>query len=266
MNGSDLTEEQREKAMRESLRILSKMDFNLPPVGVSLILHDALRNAGISRDPYLDLKRSSTANAKEILPDMRKMLDDTGDRLHLSALMSIAGNVIDYGAANQLDLEKTLLNAVEKGLGIDDVDLFRIRLKDATSIAFFLDNSGEVVLDGLFIREIVRINPKIKVHVYAKKVPLLNDVTVEDAKEGGIDSIDNVILKELPHDGWVLPEDLGPLREDIVIAKGQGNYESLSWVGDIFFLLVVKCNVVSRELGADIGQMVFKFHNNLLLK
>ena len=46
-------------------------------------------------------------------------------------------------------------------------------------------------------------------------------------------------------------------RSDLVIAKGQGNYETLSdAAGDIFFLLKVKCPIVARQTGLAEGSIV----------
>ncbi len=253
-----MSQEQMDLAMRGSLKILSEIDMTLPPVGVSLVLHDRLIELGVSRDPYKDLKDSSTSHVKDIIPDLDRMLDDSGDRSRLSALMAIAGNVIDYGAANQLDLEHTLMRAVGSGLGIDDMDEFKDELKNARRISYYLDNSGEVILDGSFMKEIIRDHPYIVIDAYVKKVPLLNDVTREDAEYAGLNDLDGVNIIELDHDGWVTPEDIENDKSDIIIVKGQGNYESLSEVKDIFFLLVVKCDVISKDLGVDVGEMVFK--------
>ena len=258
MEGSDMSQAQKDLAMRESLKVLSGIDMTLPPVGVSLILHDRLIEMGVARDPYNELKYISTSNVKDMIPVLDKMLDDTEDRYRLSALMAIAGNVIDYGAANQLDLEQTLMKGVGCGLGIDDMDRFNERLRNAKKISYYLDNSGEVILDGLFMKEIIMEYPSIVIDAYVKKVPLLNDVTKEDAEYAGLNEIRGVNIIEMEHEGWVSPEDIEKEKSDIVIVKGQGNYESLSEVKDIFFLLVVKCDVISGILGVDVGEMVFK--------
>jgi len=260
LDGSDITMEGKEKALRASLRRLSEMDMTLPPVGVSLILHRLLREWGVGEDPYRELKMSSTSKALKILPDLERMLDENGDRLKMAAMMAIAGNVIDYGAANLLSLERTLEDAVHGGMAVDDFEDFGRELLKADTLSYHLDNSGEVVLDGLFIREIIRERPDLRIRAFVKNSPLLNDVTLKDAVDGGLGAVDNVELIELPHEGWVSEDDIDSDEAEIIIAKGQGNYESLSESGrkNLFFLLVVKCDVVSRELGADIGEMIFK--------
>ncbi len=258
MDGSKMSEESMDKAMREVLLVLSDIDFDLPPVGVSLVLHRKLMEYGVAKDPYLSLKNLSTNKTKEILNELESMVETSGDRLELAAKIAIAGNVVDYGAANQLDLMKTLKSAIQNGMGVDDHELFREELAKAETLSYYLDNSGEVVLDGLFMRELIRQRPGLVISAYAKKVPLLNDVTIDDCIEAGLNTIEGVRLEELRDEGWASPEMISLNGGDIIIAKGQGNYESLSDMKGLYFLLVVKCDLISKELGASVGEMVFK--------
>jgi hypothetical protein len=258
IDGSEMTEEMKEEAMRESLRVLSEMDFDLPPVGVSLLLHRRLSQFGIDQDPYKELKKISTNKALQASRDLEMLVERSDDRLVMASKIAIAGNVVDYGAANQLDLMDTLGNAIEKGMRIDDTALFKEALSNAKTLSYYLDNSGEVVADAILMKEIRKYNPDIIITAYAKKSPLLNDVTVEDCLDAGIDGIDGVLLKSLEEQGWANERDISENGGDIIISKGQGNYESLSDIKGIFFLLVVKCEIISKNLGADIGEMVFK--------
>lgn len=258
IDGSDLSNEGREKAIRRAMEVLSEIDMTLPPVGVSLILHRELLKMGIDPDPYRKLKETSTKETLDLREELEELIGSSNDGLRTSALMAIAGNVIDYGAKNQLDLKKTLRKGIEKGLVIDDLEKFREELSGARTLTYYLDNSGEVVLDHLFLKQIIKFKPDIRIEVYAKKVPLLNDVTVTDTRYAEIFDDGNIIVKPLENEGWTTPDDVARIGGDIVIAKGQGNYESLSEVTDIYFLLVIKCPVVGDALGGSLGEMVFK--------
>jgi hypothetical protein len=257
-SGSSLPAHEKERAMRKALKILSEIDYDLPPVGVSLVLHRELMKFGVAEDPYHDLKIESNNKTLEILYELKKMVDSSDQRLEMAAKIAIAGNVVDYGAANQLDLKATLENAMERGMKIDDTERFKEDLSNAVNISYYLDNSGEAVLDGLFMKEMIEFNPGLKITAYAKKVPLLNDVTVDDCRKAGLDDIPGVDIKALDEEGWATAETVRKNGGDIIISKGQGNYESLSEVGGIYFLLVVKCGIIHQELGASIGEMVFK--------
>lgn len=223
-----------------------------------LVLHRKLMEHGVVKDPYLALKKLSTDKAKDALNELESMIETAGDRLELAAKIAIAGNVVDYGAANQLDLMETLKSAMQNGMGVDNFKSFMEELSNAETLSYYLDNSGEVVLDGLFMRELIRQRPGLVITAYAKKVPLLNDVTIDDCIEAGLDHIEGVKVESLKDEGWASPEMISMNGGDIIITKGQGNYESLSDVNGIYFLLVVKCSLISRELGASIGEMVFK--------
>ncbi|MDG6226142.1 MAG: ARMT1-like domain-containing protein, partial [Candidatus Thermoplasmatota archaeon] len=129
----------------------------------------------------------------------------------------------------------------------------------AREMVMILDNSGEVVFDNLLMRTIHRYHPSLSFKAVVKRSPLLNDVTREDALEAGIDD-DYIEIVDLPEDGWIKPEHLDLFKTaDIIVSKGQGNFESLSDAKGVFFLLVVKCDVVSEYLGSDLGEMVFKY-------
>lgn len=257
-SGSSMPENEKERAMRRALKILSEIDYDLPPVGVSLVLHGELMKLGVSEDPYHDLKVESNEKTLEILNELKDMVDSSDERIEMAAKIAIAGNVVDYGAANQLDLKATLENAMERGMKIDDTGEFKEDLSKADTASYYLDNSGEAVLDGLFMREMIEFNPNLRITAYAKKVPLLNDVTVDDCMKAGLNDIPGVDIMALDEEGWATPETVKTNGGDIIISKGQGNYESLSEVGGIYFLLVVKCGIIHEELGASIGEMVFK--------
>ena len=109
------------------------------------------------------------------------------------------------------------------------------------------------------MRTIHRSFPSVKFKAVVKKVPLLNDVTRDDALEAGL--VDDYIeLVEMPNDGWIKPDQLSLFPDaDILLSKGQGNFESLSEAKGVFFLLVVKCDVVAEYLGVEVGEMVFMY-------
>ena len=48
-------------------------------------------------------------------------------------------------------------------------------------------------------------------------------------------------------------------KHDLVISKGQGNYEGLSGNDGLFFLLMAKCPVISSDLGVEVGGIVLKY-------
>ncbi len=236
------------------------MGGELTPVDVSVLIHARMLESGGSEDPYSEMKRVSTQRALEMKGRVLERVRSSKDPLFEASLASMAGNVMDYGAMNQLDMEATLSRMEEKGLGIDDHGAFRKAVISSKDAVFLLDNSGEAVFDGLLMAEMVRVNPTLRIRAYAKRRPLLNDVTVADALASGLGGIKNVSVLPLPNEGWIKPDMLrGISKGAMIVSKGQGNYENLSGEKGIFFLLVVKCSVIGEHLGAEVGDMVLKF-------
>jgi len=259
IDGSDLDEKGKIRVMRDMLSMLSRMDYDKAPVDVSLMMHLRMMELGVSRDPYHHLKVTSTEKALLAVKDIESAIRTSDDPIYGSILSSLAGNVIDYGAKNQLDLHEVLHNAREMGFRLNDHEMFRKELERARNVVIFLDNSGEVVFDHFMIRTIHREYPEIRFRVIVKKVPLLNDVTKNDLAQAGMDE-DYIDIEELSEDGWVKPNHLKLYPDaDIIIAKGQGNFESLSEEKGVYFLFVVKCDIVSAYLNVDVGEMVFMY-------
>jgi len=262
MEGSSLDNGQKEVIVREMLSLLSTMDYKQAPVDVSLLMHDRMKEFGVSDDPYKDLKSFSTMKALEHVKEIEKEVEDSEDPIFEAVLASLAGNVIDYGAKNELDLHEVLERARTKGFRLNDHRLFREKLRRAREVVLFLDNSGEVVFDHLLMRTIHRECPGIRFKAVVKKVPLLNDVTLQDSIDAGIRE-EYIELVELPNEGWIKPEQLSKFPQaDIFLSKGQGNFESLSDASGVFFLLVTKCDVVAEHLGVEVGEAVFKYFEN----
>ncbi|MGA1792728.1 MAG: damage-control phosphatase ARMT1 family protein [Thermoplasmatota archaeon] len=262
MEGSSLDKDQKEVIVREMLSLLSTMDYSQAPVDVSLLMHDRMKKLGVSDDPYKDLKSLSTMKALEHVKEIEKEVEGSEDPIFEAVLASLAGNVIDYGAKNELDLHEVLERARTKGFSLNDHGLFRDKLRSAREVVIFLDNSGEVVFDHLLMRTIHREYPGIRFKAVVKKVPLLNDVTLQDSIDAGIKE-EYIELVELPNEGWIKPEQLSNFPQaDIFLSKGQGNFESLSDASGVFFLLVTKCDVVAEYLGVEVGEAVFKYIEN----
>lgn len=263
LEGSDLEDDKKDIIMRDMLDFLSKVDFDQAPVDISFLMHERMMELGVSSDPYLELKDLSTSQALHDLKDIEEEVDNSEDPLKDSAYAAIAGNVIDFGAKNMLDLHEVLENARTNGFMVDDWEKFKEKISRADVLYYFLDNSGEVVFDHLFMRKLFHAYPRLSIKAVVKRIPLLNDVTREDVFKAGMVNTEGVEILEVPGKGWIQPEDIKRLKGEgiVFLSKGQGNYESLSSVPGVFFLLVAKCELVAGNLNADVGDMVFKLNH-----
>ncbi len=172
------------------------------------------------------------------------------------------GNMIDYaqaGGARETKLRQEVEESMIAPL-FGDVEQLRDLVSNADRILYLTDNAGEIVMDRLLIEQL----PPENVTVSVRGGPVLNDATLEDAKAAGLTDIVEVIDNGSDAPGTILDDCSDRFfeyfsRADLVIAKGQGNYESLSEVEkEIFFLLKAKCPVIADDLGCPLGTLVMR--------
>ena len=250
-----------EKAMRNVLRLLSGADYDCTPTRIAYLIHREVEALAGSSDPYLNLKRKSTERMLDMEGELRRRIREAVNPLYEAALIAVVGNVIDYGAKNLFDLGETLDRAREHGFAIDHFEEFERSLEGAEEMIYILDNSGEVVLDRLFMEGVLERCPGLRIRAVVKRDPILNDVTREDALHAGLGAVKGVDIVEQAGPGWLLPEELkGMEHADIMISKGQGNFEGLNEYPGLFLLLIVKCEVVAEFAGVKVGDMIFMYN------
>lgn len=250
-----------ERVLREALAALAAADLSLPPPLHARSTGEIVqRHTGVT-DPYLDDKRRSNALALELAARYRPMLATAGDPFALAIRLAAAGNIIDFGVHGELDLahvEATVESALEAPLDEDVVARLREQTSQARRILYLADNAGELAFDRLLIEQL----PVGAVTVAVKGGPALNDALREDALAVGIDQVATVIDNGTRIPGTWLAETSAEFRArfdsaDVVISKGQGNFETLNDAPrEVFFLLKVKCAMVSRHVAEPIGTLL----------
>jgi uncharacterized protein with ATP-grasp and redox domains len=209
------------------------------------------------KDPYRKIKEKCTRQALSLYPKLKKLINSAEDRLMTAVRISIAGNVIDFGANFDFDLKKDIGTILSQEFSINHYREFCEALDKARKILYLADNAGETVFDRLLIEE---INKPVIYVVRAR--PIINDATREDALLAGIDKVAEIMSSGCDAPGNILKfcsdEFLRVYRSaDLIISKGQGNYEGLSDEDrPLFFLLKTKCHVIARDIGIDEGSIV----------
>ena len=250
-----------ERVLRETLRLVMEMPFDRSPPWMGQQIHRLLREATRNPDPYHEVKEHSNALALALYPVLKERIYKSTDPFVTAVGLAIAGNVIDFGVKSNLD-DDEVHDAIEEALGnsLDGVAVAALRraVEQADNILYLADNAGEIVFDRLLIEEM----PTDRTTLVVRGSPVINDATREDAEAAGLTSVVTVMDNGSDVPGTIL-ESCSPSfrtrfeRCDLVIAKGQGNYETL---GDqdhnIFFLLKAKCPVIARDIGREVGQMV----------
>lgn len=226
-------EKKQEEALKEVASKLSKIEWN----GTSLtISHKAVRTVGKVtgvKDPY----------------------KDSDDPLLTATKLSIAGNVIDFSPDRDFVVEDVIEETLEKDFAIDHFDQFKEELEKAEDIIYLSDNTGEIVFDRIFLET----RGGKDVRFFVKSSAILNDAMIEDAKFVGIDKIAEIEeVEDLNNVSEELKERLR--NADLVISKGQANYEAFSETdANIFFLLMVKCHLIGDDIGAEEGSTIVKW-------
>lgn len=253
-----------EKVLRKVLREASKMDLRDPPPVMGRKIHRWIRKWSGNDDPYRDVKARSNEQMMALYPRLKGIVRSSQDPLATAIRLSISGNTIDFGAFTHpeegMQVDRTLEDALKVPLKGNVLNLFRHTLGLAHDILFLGDNAGEIVLDRLLIEHL----PREKITYVVRGRAVLNDATVEDARSIGLDQIVKVIDNGSDAPGTILGQCSEVfLRRfqaaDLIISKGQGNYEGLNEVDkEIFFLLKVKCPVIADHLGCEAGTAVFE--------
>ncbi len=258
-------EEVHTEVMKKVMAHLQGVSFGSSPPEISREVHALIKKITGSDDPYKKVKEESNIAAGRLYPGLKEMVERADDPLLAALKLSIAGNVIDFGTSNRFDIRDMIDRMENEGMG-DSYPLFKKFLDKTESVVYLGDNAGEVFFDRLLIEKLADMGKEITYVVRAN--PIINDATVEDAKYAGIDSIAEVIAGDegqaISAPGTLLsrasPEFMDRFTDaDMVISKGQGNYESLSDVTrSMVFLLMVKCPLVARDIGMEVGNPVLK--------
>ena len=245
-------------------QILNEVSLSLPdiPFGATPpeigreVYRIISKRTGI-KDPYRKIKEKCTRQALSLYPELKKLINSSEDRLMTAIRISIAGNIIDFGANFDFDLKKDVGTTLSQDFSINHYREFCEALDKARKILYLADNAGETVFDRFLIEE---INKPVIYVVRAR--PIINDATREDALLAGIDKVAEIVSSGCDAPGNILKfcsdEFLKVYRSaDLIISKGQGNYEGLSDEDrPIFFLLKTKCHVIARDIGIDEGSIV----------
>jgi len=261
MAGAD---ERQQRAVLE--RVLGALRQFLCPTGPASTppeigdrVHRIVRQEVNDGDPYRAAKESSTRQALALYPRLESLLAEADDPLEVGIRLSIAGNIIDLGLDRRYDLWGTVERVLAQPFAIDDRAAFREALADAGQVLYLADNAGETVFDRLLIEAL-----DVPVVYAVKGGPILNDATRQDALAAGVNRVATIVSTGSDAPGTILDccsEEFRRLYDEseLVIAKGQANYETLSEEGPrVFFLLQTKCPTIARDVGVPVGSIVLR--------
>lgn len=263
------TKKQEEIAVKRIFKELSEVSFDLSnPEIMGTITWKIITEVFGNKDPYKETKEFYNKSLLEVYSKIEKIVQDSENQLDTALKIAVIGNVIDFAARHEFDSNsvfKMIDDIDEINFAIDNRNAFYNQLKDCKQLLYIGDNCGEIVLDKLFIKTIKEVYPNIKVYFGVRGAPIINDVTETDASQVKMNEVAEVISSEAMFPGTILKRSSKNFNKvfnesDIVLAKGQGNYESLSDEkrDGLFLMLLVKCSYIASNISSNVMDFVIK--------
>ena len=247
--------------LKSTLEDIQRTDTSKPPAFTTTFIHRKIRQM-LGMDPFKDIKSEYNQIALKLYPSLKTTIENSTDPLWTSTRLAIAGNVIDFGIFTSVDIEGTISKALNSKIAVDDYNSLKDAVSYADEILYLTDNAGEIVFDRLLIETLIQFGKKVKAVV--KGSPVINDSTMEDAKESGLTKICEIMDNGSEAVGTILDWTSSTFQKtfkdaQLIISKGQANFETLIGTEKkLFFLFQSKCDVVSKELSLSTGSMLLK--------
>jgi hypothetical protein len=253
-------DEQQAEILRRTAERIAVMDLSMPPPLMAHEIHGIIRDMTGVSDPYATIKQRSNVFAEALHDELKTLVEEADDPIETAARLAAGANVIDFGVSGEWKPDhylSVLRRAAVSPLNAGEYRDFREQVEQADTILYLVDNTGEIVFDRLLIEQL-----PARVTVGVKSGPILNDATLQEAREAGLDRVAELMETGSSAPGTVLDQCSDAFLEvfnsaDLVLAKGQANYETLSRArANLFFLLKVKCPIIGRDIAHDVGTFV----------
>lgn len=265
-------EDKKLKFMKQVFKIISMSEKNDTSPYLNAKIMRLLNSELNLGDIYYEIKKQYNNLLMSMEDEILNNINNSHDKLLTALKYAMVGNFIDFGAMDKVDineLKNLIKNAPKEIVNDNEYNNFLEELKNAKQIVYLVDNSGEIVFDKIFIKLIKEMYPEIIIDVIVRGKPVHNDATIVDAKEIGLCSIVNVIENGTDIPGTQLNEINIKAKEkidnaDIIIAKGQGNFETLYGCGkNIYYIFLCKCDLFTKRFNMEKFQGIFINESNV---
>lgn len=255
----------KEALLKESFAYLSKMPFDITTPEIIGELFELIKKYSNHPDPYKDIRKHYNSLLMELLEEFELNIERSKDPFQMAIRYAIVGNIIDLNPIHNTyldDVTSYFHNIDQFQLAIDDSKKLIDEISSANTLLYLGDNCGEICLDKILLKKIKELNSTIKLYFGVRGKAVVNDSIAEDAYSVGIDSYATIIDNGDGSLGTVLHRTSKEFQEiyhkaDLVIAKGQSNYECLSEENkNIYFLLMSKCEVIAKDIGVEEKKMI----------
>lgn len=251
------------KIMKETINLLSGYDKYKNSPQLAKDIHNLVKYETGNPDPYQQIKNRDLQAAKNLYPFLKDFLQRNENSLYWALKVAAVGNNLDAAVYSNPELEKCISKELEKEFTICDLDFFTKKLQQAKNILIIGDNTGETIFDRVMLESF----PDAAITYGVRGESIINDVTEKEAIDSGLNSVARVISTGCGSPGTILadcsPEFIDIYeRSDVIISKGQGNFEALSGEkGNLFFLLKAKCPAIAGAFHVKINDYIFHYEN-----
>lgn len=252
-------EEKKTAFMREVMALLgnSRPEHNAP--WMSALLTE-LREKYYGKDEKIaQMKQEFNHLLLQMEPELEQEIQKSRDTLKEAIRFARIGNYIDFSAVEHVTKEEFLKLFRRENDYLDETEYNHLcrELGKASDLVYIMDNCGEIVLDKIVLRQLKKTYPELHITAMVRGGEAINDATLEDAEMVGIteevpvitnnSSIQGVIYDKLTEEGKKILD-----AADLILAKGQGNFESLHGCGkNIYYLFLCKCQHFSKQFGVE---------------
>jgi uncharacterized protein with ATP-grasp and redox domains len=250
------------KIIREIISFIGNMDLDRPPPVLGQAIHRRIREVTCAEDPYREVKEYQNRMALSLFPMLKAEIDASSDPLMTAVRLTIAGNILSMTASGNVT-ESDVHNSIRQGLtgpSYMEETAFKQAVYEAKNILYMADNAGEIVFDRLLIEQLL----PVPVTIAVRGGPVINDATVQDAYAAGLSDFVEIIDNGSDAPGIILEDCSQAFNRrfadaDLIISKGQGNFETLNHGRrNIFFLFKIKCPVIATHVGMPVGTHILR--------
>jgi len=265
-------EDEKLKFMKEVFKIISMSEKGDTSPYLNTRIMRSLNSKFNLGDIYYEIKKEYNKFLLSMEQEILGYIYKSEDKLLAALKYAMVGNFIDFGAMDKVDIgefKKLITSAKEQAINENEYKQFLQELKNAKQIAYIVDNAGEIVFDKIFIKVINEIYPDIIVNAIVRGKPALNDATIVDAEEVGLCEIVNVVGNGTDIPGTQLDKINSKSKEiidnaDLIISKGQGNFETLFGCGkNIYYIFLCKCDLFTRRFNIEKFKGIFVNERNV---
>ena len=207
-------------------------------------------------DDYKEIKHHFNELMMEFETSTIKDVEQSKEPLYRAISYAMIGNYIDFGAMDSVDetyLKELLSTASERTFDLKQYSQLEKDLRNAKKVVYITDNCGEIVMDKVLVQTIQKLYPQANVQVLVRGYPVINDATIDDARQVGMDTIASIVENgsDIPGTFYdYISQEAKELLDtaDVILAKGQGNFETMRMCQkNVYYIFLCKCEMFARQ-------------------